>query len=778
MAKKIEVLKRHVVEKKQEPYIIPQIPDDSIGLRNLNQQFEPTMAVSPMEGPYTKDVLTVPDVDLKQDIDLAYDTFRVEKKLTEEDELRRFGVKYHEFPSVDSQIDPNNYTKKPGESSSKPSGVGLNFGVVYDPNQVDKKPEPISTTNPYIHFNTEKPVDETVEDIAFNPVHISNEIKEEQQDYIAKPVSRVEFPKVNSLPVDESIPKTIVLGKSKVPFDEYDSQITTPTINTPVYQTPVTEEVPTINVPPFVTQSKPLNNTETEIIIDTPRVEVKKPEPTVYDQYKTEAEDRTVIYSDKYANYKFPSYSLLNPINETVKEEPEWIYEKIDIINQTLREFGIDGEVVTHTYGPAVTRYEVKLNSGVNVKKVNSISDNIKMNLSAKTIRIEAPIPGKSNVGIEVPNNVVRLVTYSEIINSDEFKYSNKPLNVALGLNIDGEPVYTSIAKMPHGLVAGGTGSGKSVCVNGLLISLLFKYSPEDLKLILVDPKKVELTFYEELPHLATPVIKEPKLASEVLKWACDEMDRRYRAFSAAKARDLEGFNSKIANDPSMKKTPYLVIVIDELYDLMLTCGNDVEASIQRITQMGRAAGIHLIVATQRPTTDVIKGTIKANIPCRIAFKVSQYVDSATILDQGGAEMLLGRGDMLFKTDDLPIRIQGAYISEDEISRVCDFIRDNYPTDYIFTHEDLQNTVKQQSGANSKETEDMKLVYDVALYVLERGTCSINSIQTSFCLGFRRAQRIVEILEEMGVVSGSKGTTGREILMTLEDVNQIFKMGE
>ena len=453
--------------------------------------------------------------------------------------------------------------------------------------------------------------------------------------------------------------------------------------------------------------------------------------------------------------------------------------KKIDIINNTLLEFGVEGKVVNHTYGPSVTRYEVKLSSGVNVKKVSQIEDNIKMNLSAKTIRIEAPIPGKSNVGIEVPNNQVRIVSFSELVQGDEFVNSRKPLNIALGLNIDGNPVYTSIAKMPHGLVAGGTGSGKSVCVNGLLISLLLKYSPEDLKMILVDPKQVELTFYEDLPHLATPVIKDPKLASETLKWACDEMDRRYRAFASVRVRDIEGFNEKTANDPSIKKSPYLVIVIDELYDLMMTAGQDVEASIQRITQMGRAAGIHLIVATQRPTTDVIKGTIKANIPCRIAFKVSQFVDSTTILDQGGAESLLGRGDMLFKVDDLPVRIQGAYISDSEIGRVCDYIRENYPADYIFTHEELQNKVKQQYGAvGSKESEDIELIYSVAMYVIERGTCSINSIQPAFNLGFRRAQRIVEILEEMGIVSGNKGTTGREILVTKEEVNQKFKKGE
>ena len=751
--KKQEVVKKHIVEKIPEMYVIPQIPEDTVGLRELRPQFEKTIAVSPMAGSYTKDVLNVPDVDIKQDVELVYDPFRIEKKMTDEEEIRRFGRTNHEFPSVDTEIDPENFNQETKKVEVEPSGIGIGFGVVYDAEEITKpvsKPEPI--VNPYIHFGGVSSIEP--KDIEFDPITISNEIKVEQEEYIAKPVSRVnDYIQVKTPVVDESIPKTIVYGKAP---------------------TPVVDETPTINMPPFVA-----GQATSEIILEAPEVK-STPTSSVYDTYKeTTGQTAKIIYSDKYADYKFPPYSLLNPINDTVYEEPEWVSEKAEIINSTLQEFGVEGEVVNHTYGPSVTRYEVKLSSGVNVKKVNSIQDNIKMNLSAKTIRIEAPIPGKSNVGIEVPNNQIRTVSFSEIVMVDEFMNSTKPLNIALGLNIDGQPVHTSIAKMPHGLIAGGTGSGKSVCVNGLLVSLLLKYSPKDLKMILVDPKQVELILYQDLPHLATPVITDPKMASEALKWACDEMDRRYRAFSSARARDIESFNERIQNDPSMKKLPYLVIVIDELADLMLTCGNDVEASIQRITQMGRASGVHLLVATQRPTTDVVKGTIKANIPTRIAFRVSQYVDSATILDQGGAENLLGRGDMLFKTEDLPVRIQGAYISDSEIARVCDYIRDNYPADYLFTHEDLQNNVKQQYGAvGAKEGEDMELVYNVALFVVERGMCSINSIQTSFQLGFRRAQRIVEILEEMGIVSGSKGTTGREILVTIEELEQKFKTGE
>ena len=756
--KKKEVVKKHTVEQELEVYVIPQIPEETVGLRILKQQFEKTIAVSPMEGPYTKDVMTIPEVGIKQDVELAYDPFRIEKKLTVEDEIRRFGRAHHEFPSVDSELNVNNYAKKPETKVEEESGVGLNFGIVYNAVELTKPvKEPEVVANPYIRYNN--PMDEVKVEVEVNPVNITNEVRVEQQETIVKPVVRpVEFMQVKTPVVDESIPKTIVYGKAPAAK---------------------TSETPVTTIPPFV--AEPTRKTEeTLIVYDTPEVKPKLA-PSVYDTYKPEQTQKqsNVIYTDKYADYKYPSYSLLNPVNETSTVEPDWVYEKIDIINGTLQEFGIDGEVVKHTYGPSVTRYEVKLSSGVNVKKISSITDNIKMNLSARTIRIEAPIPGKSNVGIEVPNNQIRTVGFSEIVMVDEFKNARQPLTFALGLDIDGNPIHTSIAKMPHGLIAGGTGSGKSVCVNGLLVSLLLKYSPEDLKLILVDPKQVELILYQDLPHLATPVITDPKMASEALKWACEEMDRRYKAFSSARARDIEGFNERIKNDPSIRKLPYLVIVIDELADLMLTCGNDVEASIQRITQMGRASGVHLIVATQRPTTDVVKGTIKANIPCRIAFRVSQYVDSATILDQGGAENLLGRGDMLFKKDELPVRIQGAFISDGEIGRVCDFIRENYEPDYIFTHEDLQNNVKQQYGAlGGKESEDLELVYNVSLFVLERGTCSINSIQSAFSLGFRRAQRIVEILEEMGIVSGSKGTTGREILVTQEELEQRFKMGE
>ena len=750
--KKKETFVRHVEETQPEVFTIPQIPEDVVGLRISKPGFTKTEAVSPMEGSYAKDVVVVPEFDAHQNIDLAYDAFRVEPRMTKEDEIRLYGRTHHEFPSVDSILGSTDYTPKT-KKIVKNDEVGINFGVVEDADEMILEPEikeQVPIGNATIHFG--ESIKEEIPRVEFNSISVSNEIKEEREEFFAKPITKVpEFIQPKTQYVDESIPKTIIFERPKVE---------------------VFEEKEIESIPPFMNRVQP-TITE-EVIYDTPAVNPVD-DRRVYDELRQNSQPKT-IYADKYCDYVYPPISLLDPINVSVTAEPEWVTEKIAIINQTLEEFGVDGYVVKHTYGPSVTRYEVKLNSGVNVKKVSSISDNIKMNLSAKTIRIEAPIPGKSNVGIEVPNNQIRTVGFSEIINREEFTNSTKPLHVALGLNIDGEPIYANIAKMPHGLIAGGTGSGKSVCVNGILVSLILRNTPDDLKLILVDPKQVELINYEDLPHLATPVVTDPKLASEVLKWACDEMDRRYKAFSSVRAKDVESYNTRISNDPSIKKLPYLVIVVDELADLMMTCGADVEASIQRITQMGRAAGVHLLIATQRPTTDVVKGTIKSNIPCRIAFRVPQYVDSMTILDSAGAENLLGRGDMLFKTEDLPLRVQGAFINDNEIARVCDFIRDHYPTDYIFTHEDIQNKIKQQYGAQSgNQGEDMELVYNVATFVVERGTCSINSIQPAFCLGFRRAQRIVEILEEMGIVSASKGTTGREILVTQAEVDSKFR---
>ncbi len=473
------------------------------------------------------------------------------------------------------------------------------------------------------------------------------------------------------------------------------------------------------------------------------------------------------------AKYVYPPLSLFKQPTRTVDEKPAFLEDNKRIINETLEQFNIDGKVESYTHGPSVTRYEIRLGSGVNVKKIPSIQNNIKMQLSAKSIRIEAPIPGKDTVGIEVPNLKPTMVHYYDIINDSTFKTSNKRLLIGLGKDIEGNVVFEDIASMPHGLIAGATSSGKSVCVNTLLISLLLRNSPDELKLILVDPKRVELMSYDELPHLVTPVIIDPKMASQALKWSVDEMEKRYNIFTTYRVRNIAGYNDKATEDPSIPKLPFLLIVIDELADLMSTCGPDVEESIQRITQKARAAGIHLLVATQRPTTDVVKGTIKANIPSRIAFKVAQGVDSQTILDQIGAEDLLGKGDMFIKSNDGLKRVQGAYIPDDDIDRVTGFIKDNNECNYIFTHEELKVT---EQAVLTGEKDDSELYYNAALFFIQNESVSVNALQQSFCFGFNKAAKVVETLEKMGIVSPKAGTLPRKMLVTKSELDEMFNM--
>lgn len=469
-------------------------------------------------------------------------------------------------------------------------------------------------------------------------------------------------------------------------------------------------------------------------------------------------------------SYQYPSVKLFQKRARDLDEKPEWLLNQIDVINSTLVQFGIEGQVNGSKKGPTVTRYEIALEPGVNVKRITNISDNLMMNLSAKSLRIEAPIPGKPYVGLEVPNVKAEIVAFGNVVDTKEFlEDMDHPLKVALGVDIDGENIYVDIQSMPHGLIAGATNSGKSVCVNTVLVSLLLKNSPDDLKLILIDPKMVELTPYNDLPHLITPVITDAKMAAAALNWAVQEMDKRYVNFSQSRARDIKTFNDNVKRGLiEQDKMPYIVIVIDELADLMMVAAHDVEDSIQRLTQKARAAGIHLLVATQRPTTDVVKGTIKSNIPARIAFKVSSFVDSTTILDGAGAETLLGKGDMLLKRADRTHRLQGAYIPDDEIYAVTDFIRKQYKPEYIFEHDAL----KQQ--ARNKEIVDDDLFKDVAYFVVQTGNSSINGIQKEFGIGFNRAQKLVEMLEVYEIVSPNQGTKAREVLVTMTELEEIL----
>lgn len=467
------------------------------------------------------------------------------------------------------------------------------------------------------------------------------------------------------------------------------------------------------------------------------------------------------------SGYQLPDESLLSkPIKQT-QDNTEWVENQIEILNRTFGEFNIGAKVKTYTKGPTVTRYEIELESGVYVKKVTGISDNIKMALAAKEIRMEAPIPGKSTVGIEVPNEVAEIVHFVDIVSDPAFKEESDPLSIALGLDIDGNGVYTSISKMPHGLVAGATGSGKSVCINTILMSLLFQYTPDELKLMLIDPKMVELSSYNDLPHLITPVITDSKIATAGLKWAVEEMERRFIIFKEEMVRDIRSYNTKAAQE-NMDQMPYIVIVVDELADLMMIASNAVEEAIMRLTQKARAAGMHLIIATQRPSTDVVKGTIKSNIPTRIAFMVSSYIDSMTIIDSAGADKLLGRGDMLFAESGKPqIRVQGAYISDSEIYQVNQFIRDQKEPDYMFTQETL---VKK---ATYQEEYD-ELMEDIAHFVVDNEEASINKISKEFRIGFNRAQKVVEQLFDLGIVSDNVGSKARSVLVTKEELTKLL----
>lgn len=466
----------------------------------------------------------------------------------------------------------------------------------------------------------------------------------------------------------------------------------------------------------------------------------------------------------KEAPYELPPVSLFS-IPPEVKTDPKESLERQKIaIDHTFEAFGVGAHVHSYTYGPTVTRFEVVLDSGVRISKVTQLQDNLKMNLSAEQIRIEAPIPGKSTVGIEVPNEVRQTVHFANLIQKDVFKNAKDPLTVALGQDIDGFTIVESIKAMPHGLIAGQTGSGKSVNINTILVSLLLKHTPEELKMILIDPKMVELSSYDELPHLLTPVITNVKAATAALKWAVDEMERRYQMFSESKVRDIAGYNEEAS-----KALPYMVIVVDELADLMVVASQAVEESIMRLTQKARAAGIHLLVATQRPSTDVIKGTIKSNIPTRVAFSVASHIDSQTILDSAGAEKLIGKGDMLLMVNGKnKRRLQGAFVSDEDIDAVTEFIKNQRTPDYLFTADELI-----EKAINTFQNDE--LLVDVAKFVISLGEASMNRIIKNFNIGFNRAQSIVSSLESAGIVGENVGSKARDVLVTEEEAEEIIE---
>ncbi|MEC3468735.1 DNA translocase FtsK [Bacillus tropicus] len=515
-------------------------------------------------------------------------------------------------------------------------------------------------------------------------------------------------------------------------------------------------------------------------VVVEPQVEEKPVQQVVAEQVQkpissTEVEEKAYVVNQRENDvrnvlqtpptYTIPPLTLLSIPQQAALDNTEWLEEQKELLDTTFNNFHVGAHVINVSQGPAVTRFEVQPDPGVKVNKITNLSDDIKLSLAAKDIRIEAPIPGKSAIGIEVPNKESKPVFLREILRSPVFTKSESPLTVALGLDISGDPIVTDIRKMPHGLIAGATGSGKSVCINAILTSILYKAKPHEVKLMLIDPKMVELAPYNSVPHLVAPVITDVKAATAALKWAVEEMERRYELFAHAGARDLTRYNTIVSEREIPGETlPYIVIVIDELADLMMVAPGDVEEAICRIAQKARACGIHLLVATQRPSVDVITGLIKSNIPTRIAFTVSSQVDSRTIIDIGGAEKLLGRGDMLFLGNGTskPVRVQGVYVSDDEIEKTVDHVKKQMKPNYLFKQEDLLAKTEQA------ESED-ELFLDACQFVVEQGGASTSSVQRKFRIGYNRAARLIEEMESQGIISEGRGTKPRDVLISEDE---------
>ena len=472
--------------------------------------------------------------------------------------------------------------------------------------------------------------------------------------------------------------------------------------------------------------------------------------------------------------YRFPPISLLTePAYEDARAASADLDATAAHLVDTLRSFGVETRIVDISRGPAVTRYELQPCAGVKISKITSLADDIALNLASSGVRIEAPIPNKAAVGIEVPNKSTCSVSVREIIESPVFANSKSKLTVALGRDIAGNIVVTDISKMPHGLIAGATGSGKSVCINSIIISLLYKASPDDVKLLLIDPKVVELGVYNGIPHLLVPVVTDPRKASGALGWAVSEMEKRYKIFAEHNVRDLTGYNKLAEFDETLSKMPQIVIIIDELADLMMTAPNEVEESICRIAQKARAAGMHLIIATQRPSVDVVTGLIKANVPSRIAFMVSSQVDSRTILDVGGAEKLLGRGDMLFS----PVgatkanRVQGCFVSDEEVESVVEYVKSDHTTEY---DEDVINEIERQAAIEKKQKtglpedgpSDDPMLQSAIAVVVEAGQASTSLLQRKLRLGYARASRIMDEMEARGIIGPYEGAKPRPVLIS------------
>lgn len=571
-----------------------------------------------------------------------------------------------------------------------------------------------------------------------------------------------------------------------------DTQPPQPVISQPLVNEPVNEPVihPEKEEPQFVINRE--NSLESDVNTDEKKREENKPvrnKPAKLSakDAQEEIEQVNVQISGEAAKpkpeYKVPPLSLLVKGKRLAGQSDAVLRETAMKLQQTLQTFGVKATVTNVSCGPTVTRYELQPEMGVKVSKIVGLSNDIKLYLEAADIRIEAPIPGKAAVGIEVPNKETSPVMLRDILETPEFKNSVSKLSFAAGKDIGGKTVIADIAKMPHVLIAGSTGSGKSVCINTLIMSILYKATPDEVKLIMIDPKVVELSVYNGIPHLMIPVVTDPKKAAGALNWGVAEMTRRYQAFTEFGVRDMKGYNEKIKGMPEIdgvkpQPMPQIVIIVDELADLMMVAPGDVESAICRLAQLARAAGIHLVLATQRPSVDVITGLIKANMPSRIAFSVTSGVDSRTILDMNGAEKLLGKGDMLFYPSGYqhPVRVQGAFVSDEEVQSVVDYFKSCNDTvtydEKIIDQVNATNISSLNSSSINGGDEQDSYFAEAGRLIIEKEKASIGMLQRTFKIGFNRAARIMDQLCEAGVVGGEEGTKPRKVLMTLETFEQ------
>ncbi|WP_411500987.1 DNA translocase FtsK [Bacillus thuringiensis] len=627
--------------------------------------------------------------------------------------------------------------------------------VEEQPPQVEEKPMQQVVVEPQVEEKQmQQVVEPQVEEKPMQQVVVEPQVEEKpmQQVVVEPQVEEKPMQQVVVEPQVEEKPMQQVVVEPQVEEKPMQQVVVEPQVEEkPVQQVvePQVEEVQPVQQVVAEQVQKPISSTEVE----------KK----AYVVNQRENDVRNVLQTPP--TYTIPSLTLLSIPQQAALDNTEWLEEQKELLDTTFNNFHVGAHVINVSQGPAVTRFEVQPDPGVKVNKITNLSDDIKLSLAAKDIRIEAPIPGKSAIGIEVPNKESKPVFLREILRSPVFTKSESPLTVALGLDISGDPIVTDIRKMPHGLIAGATGSGKSVCINAILTSILYKAKPHEVKLMLIDPKMVELAPYNSVPHLVAPVITDVKAATAALKWAVEEMERRYELFAHAGARDLTRYNTIVSGREIPGETlPYIVIVIDELADLMMVAPGDVEEAICRIAQKARACGIHLLVATQRPSVDVITGLIKSNIPTRIAFTVSSQVDSRTIIDIGGAEKLLGRGDMLFLGNGTskPVRVQGVYVSDDEIEKTVDHVKKQMKPNYLFKQEDLLAKTEQA------ESED-ELFLDACQFVVEQGGASTSSVQRKFRIGYNRAARLIEEMESQGIISEGRGTKPRDVLISEDE---------